>query len=79
VLAQSAPRTSRQFAVLAWRASPALTIVSLLLHLLAAVATTSGFLLTADAFTELLAAAPTPERLQSALPALVLVAVAILA
>ena len=52
VLAQSAPRTIRQFAVLAWRASPALTVVSLLLHALAAVATTSGFLLTDGRITE---------------------------
>ena len=55
-----------------------MTVVSLPLHALAAVATTSGFLLTAGAFTELFAAAPTPERLLAALPSLVLVAVAIL-
>jgi ATP-binding cassette subfamily B protein len=77
MLARSAPRTIRQFAVLAWRASPALTVASVVLHLLAAVVTTSAFLLTAEAFTELLATVPTPERLRSALPTLVLVAVAV--
>ena len=57
---------------LAWQASRRWTLITGLLTLLSGCATAFGLLATADVFTQLLAAGPTPERVVSSLPAVAL-------
>jgi ATP-binding cassette subfamily B protein len=57
---------------LAWQASRRWTLLTGLLTLASGCATAFGLLATADVFTQLLAAGPTPERVVSSLPAVAL-------
>jgi len=75
-VARAAPHTVAVLVRWAWRASPRLTMSTLGVQLLAAVATALGLLATANVFTRLLAAGPTPDRVVAALPALALVVAA---
>lgn len=58
---------------LAWRTSPRLTALAAVVHVLSGCVTAFGLLATADVFTSLLAAGPTPERVMAALPAIAVV------
>ncbi|MFI9380016.1 ABC transporter ATP-binding protein [Kutzneria sp. NPDC052558] len=57
---------------LAWQASRRWTLTTAVLTLASGCATAFGLLATADVFTQLLSAGPTPERVVSALPAVAL-------
>src|SRR4051812_10495629 len=59
---------------LAWRASPADTIATVTLHLLAGVFTAYGLLATTGVLRALFAGGATPDRVRAALPSLALVA-----
>jgi ATP-binding cassette subfamily B protein len=59
---------------LAWRASPADTLVTVTLHLLAGVFTAYGLLATTGVLKALFAGGATPDRVRAALPSLVVVA-----
>jgi ATP-binding cassette subfamily B protein len=59
---------------LAWRASPADTITTVALHLLAGVFTAYGLLATTGVLRALFAGGATPDRVRAALPSLALVA-----
>ena len=72
-IAAAAPRTAAYVARWSWRASPRLTLLSAVLQLAAGVVTAFGLLATADVFTRLLQAGPTPERITAALPAFAVV------
>jgi ATP-binding cassette, subfamily B, bacterial len=61
---------------LAWRASPRLTIIAGVLHLLSGCVTAFGLLATANVLNELLEQGPTPERVVASLPAIMLVVAA---
>ncbi len=76
-IAAAAPRTVAYVTRWAWRASPRLTVLSAVLQLAAGVVTAFGLLATADVFTRLLQAGPTPERIVAAVPAIVVVVVAL--
>lgn len=58
---------------LAWRTSPRLTAVAGVLHVLSGCVTAFGLLATANVFTALLEAGPTPQRVVASLPAIALV------
>jgi ATP-binding cassette subfamily B protein len=74
--ARRTPRTVRILVGWAWRASPRLTAAAAAVQLAGAAVGTFGLLATADVFTRLLAAGPTPQRVLDALPALAVVAAA---
>ncbi|MGI5131766.1 ABC transporter ATP-binding protein [Pseudonocardia sp. CA-107938] len=76
-VAAAAPRTARYVAGWAWRAAPGLTVAVAVLQLAAGVVTAFGLLATADVFTRLLQAGPTPERVVAALPAVAVVVAAL--
>jgi ATP-binding cassette subfamily B protein len=61
---------------LAWRASPADTVATVVLHLIAGVFTAYGLLATTGVLRALFAGGATPDRVRAALPSLALVAVA---
>jgi ATP-binding cassette subfamily B protein len=69
---QALPAGVRVVLGLAWQASRRWTLVTGLLTLASGCATAFGLLATADVFTQLLAAGPTPERVVSSLPAVAL-------
>jgi ATP-binding cassette subfamily B protein len=69
----AAPRLMAIAVRWSWRASPRLTLVAAVVQLLSGVTTAFGLFATADVFTRLLAAGPTPERVLAALPALAVV------
>jgi ATP-binding cassette subfamily B protein len=73
---RSVPAAVGTVARLAWRASPRLTTVATLLHLLSGCVTAFGLLATADVLTRLLEQGPTPERVLASVPAITLVAAA---
>lgn len=77
-VSRAAPRTVAVLGSWAWRASPFLTVLAVVVQLVAAVATALGLLATASVFTRLLANGPTPDRVVAALPALALVVAAVL-
>ena len=77
VVAAAAPRTARYVAGWAWRAAPRLTVAVAVLQLAAGVVTAFGLLATADVFTRLLQAGPTPERVLDSLPAVAVVVAAL--
>ena len=58
---------------LAWRTSPLLTMLAVLVHVISGCVTTFGLLATANVFTALLQQGPTPDRVLQSLPALVVV------
>lgn len=64
---------------LAWRASRQDTVAAIGLTLVAGTMTTLGLLATAGVLHQLFTSAPTPERIRSALPALVIAAMAVTA
>jgi ATP-binding cassette subfamily B protein len=76
-IAAAAPRTAAYVARWSWRASPRLTVLSVVLQLAAGVLTAFGLLATADVFTQLLQQGPTPERIVAAVPAILVVVVAL--
>ncbi|MCO1656634.1 ABC transporter ATP-binding protein [Pseudonocardia humida] len=78
-VARAAPRTMATAVRWAWRASPRMTVLSGVVQLLSGCATAFGLFATADVFTRLLAAGPTPERVLAALPALATVVAALAA
>jgi ATP-binding cassette, subfamily B, bacterial len=73
-MVRALPGCLRLIGELAWRASPAACITTVVLQLVAAAIAAFGLLATADALSTLLAAGPTPQRLVDALPTIVLVA-----
>jgi ATP-binding cassette subfamily B protein len=75
-VARAAPSTVLLAVRWAWATSPRLTLLSGAVQLTAGVATAFGLLATADVFTRLLAAGPTPERVVAALPAIALLVAA---
>ncbi|MDQ4011259.1 MAG: ABC transporter ATP-binding protein/permease [Actinomycetota bacterium] len=70
---RAAPAALRVLVRLAWQTSPRLTLLAAAVELVAGCATAFGLLATANVLTELLAQGPTPQRVVSALPALMLV------
>jgi ATP-binding cassette, subfamily B, bacterial len=72
-VAAAVPRTMARVVRWAWRAAPRLTVLAGTLQLATGCIQAFGLLATADVFTRLLAAGPTPERVVSALPALAVV------
>jgi ATP-binding cassette, subfamily B, bacterial len=72
-VAAAVPRTMARVLRWAWRAAPRLTHLAGVLQLATGFIQAFGLLATADVFTRLLAAGPTPERVVSALPALAVV------
>ncbi len=75
-VATAVPRTLARVVSWAWRAAPRLTLGAGALQLLGGAAQAFGLLATADVFTRLLAAGPTPDRVLAALPALAVVVAA---
>ncbi len=72
-VAAATPRTIGRLVVAAWAAAPRLTVLAGLLQLATGCVQAFGLLATADVFTRLLAAGPTPERVVAAMPALAVV------
>ncbi|WP_328309236.1 ABC transporter ATP-binding protein [Actinomycetospora sp. NBC_00405] len=77
-VAHSVPRTAAVLVRWAWQASRGATLLAAVVHLASGVVGAFGLLATADVFTQLLAAGPTPERVVDALPALAVVAGALM-
>jgi ATP-binding cassette, subfamily B, bacterial len=76
-VARAVPATVVTLLAWAWRASQRLTLTAAVLHLLAGGVTGYFLLATADVFTSLLAAGPTPQRVLDALPAIAVVVAAL--
>ncbi|MEJ2871045.1 ABC transporter ATP-binding protein [Actinomycetospora sp. OC33-EN08] len=76
-VARAVPRTMRTLVGWAWAASPRWTVLTGVIQVLSGVVTASGLLATASVFTQLLTDGPTPERVVAALPALAVVAAAL--
>jgi ATP-binding cassette subfamily B protein len=70
---RAAPVALRVLVRLAWRTSPWLALLAAAVELASGCATAFGLLATANVLTQLLEQGPTPQRVVSALPALVLV------
>lgn len=64
------PAAVRVIAVLAWQASPRLSVSAALAHAASGAVTAFGLLATTDLFTAFLAEGPTPARLLASLPAI---------
>lgn len=75
-VARSVPRTIALLSRWAWQASPSLTLLAGVVHLLSGCATAFGLLATANVLAELLEQGPTADRVVAALPALAVVVVA---
>ena len=73
------PRLLRDAWLLAWRASPGTPTALLVLQVAAGVASAAGLLSVVGVFDGLLRAGPTPERVQAAVPSLLLVVTALAA
>jgi len=78
-IAKGAPRTAAVLITWSWRAAPRWTALAVAVQLATAVVRTFGLLATVDVFTNLLADAPTPQRIVDALPALAVVVGALVA
>ncbi|TDC91008.1 ABC transporter ATP-binding protein [Actinomadura sp. 7K507] len=76
-VARRLPAVIAQAAGLAWRASPADTVATISLNLVAGVFTAFWLLATTGVLTALFSAGPTPDRVRDALPSLALVAGAV--
>ncbi|MGP4023329.1 ABC transporter ATP-binding protein [Actinomadura sp. 3N407] len=76
-VARRLPAVIVQAARLAWRASPADTVATISLNLLAGIFTAFWLLATTGVLTALFSAGPTPDRVRDALPSLALVAGAV--
>lgn len=78
-VARRLPAIVREAIMLAWRVSPRDTVAAIGLNVAAGVMTTFGLLATSTVLTELFAAGPTPDRVRSAAPALMVAALAVVA
>ncbi|TDD82099.1 ABC transporter ATP-binding protein [Actinomadura darangshiensis] len=76
-VARRLPAVIAQAARLAWRASPADTIATISLNLVAGIFTAFWLLATTGVLTALFSGRPTPDRVREALPSLLLVAAAV--
>ncbi|MEU4473262.1 ABC transporter ATP-binding protein [Micromonospora sp. NPDC023888] len=76
-VARRLPRLVREAVGLAWSTNRRDTIASIGLNIAAGVMTTFGLLATTSVLRELFAAGPTPDRVRSALPALIVAAAAV--
>ncbi|GAA4099111.1 ABC transporter ATP-binding protein [Actinomadura miaoliensis] len=76
-MARRLPALIGQVMVLAWRANRRDLIATVVLNVVAGLFTAFGLLATTGVLTALFAAGPTPDRVRSAAPALVLVGVAV--
>ncbi|MGC4856237.1 ABC transporter ATP-binding protein [Micromonospora sp. DT4] len=76
-VARRLPRLVREAVALAWATNRADTVASIGLNVAAGVMTTFGLLATTSVLRELFAAGPTPDRVRSALPALIVAAAAV--
>ncbi|MEU7399625.1 ABC transporter ATP-binding protein, partial [Streptomyces albogriseolus] len=76
-VARRLPRLVREAVALAWTTNRVDTVASIGLNVAAGVMTTFGLLATTTVLRELFAAGPTPDRVRSALPALVVAAAAV--
>ena len=70
---RAAPAAAGTVTALAWRTSPRMTLLAGLVHVVSGAVTAFGLLATANVFTALLEAGPTPQRLVASLPAIALV------
>ncbi|MFI6759819.1 ABC transporter ATP-binding protein [Micromonospora sp. NPDC050417] len=78
-VARRLPAIVREAIALAWGVSRRDTVAAIGLNVAAGVMTTFGLLATSTVLTELFAVGPTPDRVRSAAPALLLAALAVLA
>lgn len=76
-VARRLPRLVREAVALAWATNRMDTLASIGLNVAAGVMTTFGLLATTSVLRELFAAGPTPDRVRSALPALIVAAAAV--
>ncbi|MFJ6166889.1 ABC transporter ATP-binding protein [Micromonospora orduensis] len=76
-VARRLPRLVREAVGLAWSTNRRDTVTSIGLNIAAGVMTTFGLLATTSVLRELFAAGPTPDRVRSALPALIVAASAV--
>ncbi|MGW3890546.1 ABC transporter ATP-binding protein [Micromonospora chokoriensis] len=76
-VARRLPRLVREAVALAWATNRVDTVASIGLNVAAGVMTTFGLLATTSVLRELFAAGPTPDRVRSALPALIVAATAV--
>ncbi|MGC4861608.1 ABC transporter ATP-binding protein [Micromonospora sp. DT68] len=76
-VARRLPRLVREAVGLAWSTNRGDTVASIGLNIAAGVMTTFGLLATTSVLRELFAAGPTPDRVRSALPALIVAAAAV--
>ncbi|WP_433320906.1 ABC transporter ATP-binding protein [Micromonospora sp. CA-269861] len=76
-VARRLPRLVREAVALAWATNRVDTLASIGLNVAAGVMTTFGLLATTSVLRELFAAGPTPDRVRSALPALIVAAAAV--
>ncbi|MET7375257.1 hypothetical protein [Micromonospora arida] len=76
-VARRLPRLVREAVGLAWSTNQRDTVASIGLNIAAGVMTTFGLLATTSVLRELFAAGPTPDRVRSALPALIVAAAAV--
>ncbi|MEU8082103.1 ABC transporter ATP-binding protein [Micromonospora sp. NPDC049101] len=76
-VARRLPRLVREAVGLAWATNRRDTVASIGLNIAAGVMTTFGLLATTSVLRELFAAGPTPDRVRSALPALIVAAAAV--
>ncbi|MCX5116269.1 ABC transporter ATP-binding protein/permease [Micromonospora sp. NBC_00362] len=76
-VARRLPRLVREAVALAWSTNRMDTLASIGLNVAAGVMTTFGLLATTSVLRELFAAGPTPDRVRSALPALIVAAAAV--
>lgn len=76
-VARRLPRLVREAVGLAWSTNRRDTVASIGLNIAAGVMTTFGLLATTSVLRELFAAGPTPDRVRSALPALIVAASAV--
>jgi ATP-binding cassette, subfamily B, bacterial len=72
-VAAATPRTIGRLVGWAWASTPKLTVLAGFLQLATGCVQAFGLLATADVFTKLLAAGPTPQRVLASLPALLVV------
>jgi ATP-binding cassette subfamily B protein len=70
---RAAPAAAATVLGLAWRTSPRMTLLAGVTHVVSGCVTAFGLLATANVFTALLEAGPTPQRVVASLPGIVLV------
>ena len=70
---RAAPAAAATVLGLAWRTSPRMTVLAGVVHVVSGCVTAFGLLATANVFTSLLEAGPTPQRVVASIPAIALV------